>query len=232
MRPTSTRRWWRARSGQVMQMAAGAGGVGAVEAMVAAALPELGALADVLRHGADPPASGSGGSSPSSPTAPSSTWRSSPRRRSKRAAAARRPGLHPAVPGTRPAGLPETGCRPPAASPAVSCRPRTRSPVSRSGSEPDLAQLSLLAARSRCPENLVRGCGRVAGPGRCRSVARLVGWADLAIAGGRGWEYGRGLPVTPSARGMRARKFSLARELRPEGRLLLPLSTPVSIRGH
>jgi hypothetical protein len=98
--------------------------------------------------------------------------------------------------------------------------------------EPSWLNFSLLAARSRCPENLVRDCGWVAGPGRCRSVAR--GWAGviLVIMGGRGWEYGRGLPVTPSARGMRARKFSLARGLRPEGRLLLPLSTPVSIRGH
>jgi hypothetical protein len=196
MRPASTRRWWRARSGQAMQMAAGPGpgfpdtradGSGPFDAIALAgrawlaALPDepaaqrrvMAGLADRYeawplatsllvgcslgrsrptrfpastprsaltpraarpaprgrepwkrwwRRAAgtgracrrataperDPPASGSGGSSPSSPTAPSSTWRSSPRRRSKRAAAAA-PGRHPAVPGTRPAGLPETG---------------------------------------------------------------------------------------------------------------------------
>ena len=66
---------------------AGAGRVTTMEAMVVAALPELGALVDVLRHPAARPASTSGGSSPSSPMAPSSTWRSSPMPRSRRAAA-------------------------------------------------------------------------------------------------------------------------------------------------
>jgi hypothetical protein len=58
---------------------AGAERVGAAEALVVAALPDLGALVDVLRHRTG--TSGSGGSSPSSPTAPSSTWRWWPRPR-------------------------------------------------------------------------------------------------------------------------------------------------------
>ena len=212
MRPASTRRWWRARSGQVMQMAAGpgpefpdarAGGSGPFDAKALAgrawlaALPDelaaqrrvmagladrceawplvtsllvgcsLGRAADALSGidaalgvdtraarpepaewepgkrwwrrrcrsrvrlptcygtGAGPPASGSGGSLPSWPAAPSSTWRSSPRRRSKRAAAAAAPRTSSRCGRHLPAGLPQKrspGCRPPAAPPTVSAQ--------------------------------------------------------------------------------------------------------------
>jgi hypothetical protein len=75
---------------------------------------------------------------------------------------------------------------------------------------PELAQFSLFAGRSRCPENLVRGCGLVGGAGRCRLVVLLARQGVLIwpLRGGPGWEEGRGLPVTSSARGMRARKLA------------------------
>ena len=139
MRPTCTRRWWRARSGQVMQMAAGPG----------PEFPDTRAdgsgpfrLPTCYGTGADPPASGPGGSSPSSPTAPSSTGRSSPRRRSKRAATAAAPRTSSRCTRHPPRRAPRN--RTP---PAVSCRPRTRSPGSRSGSGPDLARLSAQVGR-------------------------------------------------------------------------------------
>ena len=62
--------------------------------------------------------------------------------------------------------------------------------------------LAFSPGRSRCPENSARGCGLPAGTGRCRSVARWAVWAVLVFVGGRGWEHGCGLPVTPSARGI------------------------------
>ena len=134
--------------GQVMQMAAGPG----------PEFPDTRAdgsgpfrLPTCYGTGADPPASGSGGSSPSSPTAPSSTWRSSPRRRSKRAATAAAPWTSSRCTRHPPRRAPRN--RTP---PAVSCRPRTRSPGSRSGSGPDLAQLS---AQVGCVPNVVQPLG-------------------------------------------------------------------------
>ena len=66
--------------------------------------------------------------------------------------------------------------------------------------------------------------GAVALPGEFGAVVRVAVWrgslplggaqavwAVVVIVGGRGWEDECGLPVTPSARGMKARKFSLAR---------------------
>ena len=68
--------------------------------------------------------------------------------------------------------------------------------------------------RSRCPENLVWGCGLPAGGSRCRSVVRfLAGVADRVVRGGRGWDDGRGLPVTPVPLGMRARARAWRRDL-------------------
>jgi hypothetical protein len=72
-----------------------------------------------------------------------------------------------------------------------------------------LAQLAFSPGAVAVPgENLVRGCGLRAGAGRCRFVAWVGGLAVLVIVGGWGWEYGSGLPVTPSARGMRARNLA------------------------
>ena len=45
--------------------------------------------------------------------------------------------------------------------------------------------------------------GLPAGAGRCRSMARFAaGMADRVLRGGRGWDDGRGLPVTPEPLGM------------------------------
>ena len=74
--------------------------------------------------------------------------------------------------------------------------------------QPELAHLAFSLRGRAARRILVRGCGWLAGRGRCRAVARRVVWAVLVIVGGRGWEYGRGLPVTPSARGMRARNLA------------------------
>jgi hypothetical protein len=137
------------RSALTPRAAAGAGAVGAMEAMVAAALPELGALADVLRHRSGPAGqwvrrifAQFADSTQLDPAVVAEAQIQAPPQR-------RRPGLHPAVPGTRPPGSQNRtpGCRPPAAPPAVSCRPRTRSPVSRSRSGPDLARLSAQVGR-------------------------------------------------------------------------------------
>ena len=79
---------------------------------------------------------------------------------------------------------------------------------------------------------LVRGCGWLAGRGRCRAVARRVVWADLVIVGGAGLGVWARAACDAERTWDASPEFSLARGLRPEGRLLLPLSTPVSIRGY
>lgn len=73
---------------------------------------------------------------------------------------------------------------------------------------PSWANLAFSPGRSRCPENL---CG-AAGEWLARVAAALWrgGWsgAVLVTVGGRGWENECRLPVTPGARGMRARNLA------------------------
>src|SRR5262249_33274422 len=122
--------------------AAGAGRVGAVEAMVVAALPELGTLADVLRHRSGPAdqwvrrifAQFADGTQLDLAVVAAAQIQ-----------ARRRGGGAPdfillyqasAPPGS---GNRTPGCRPSAPHPTVSCRPPTPSPASRSGSGPSSA---------------------------------------------------------------------------------------------
>ena len=123
---------------------AGAARVETVEAMVAAALPELGALVDVLRHRTGP--AGQHGRrifAQFADGAPSSTWRSWPRPRSTIAAAAAAPRTscrsirHP------PRGTPQH-LTPAAPVAPPNRRPRTRSLASRSGSGPSLGWCALI----------------------------------------------------------------------------------------
>jgi hypothetical protein len=77
--------------------------------------------------------------------------------------------------------------------------------------KPDFYQISLLAGAVALPGEFGARLRLRAGGVRCRCVVRRAVWVVLVFGRWQSREDGCGLPVTPSARGMRARKFSLVR---------------------
>jgi hypothetical protein len=75
---------------------------------------------------------------------------------------------------------------------------------------PELGQFSLFAGAVALPGEF--GAVVPAGGWFGSAAALWRGWGDRRLicphGRGRGWEDGRGLPVTPSARGMRARNLA------------------------